>query len=339
MKKILILTSIFIFSVVTGVFAQVQVPPAEITAEVITGGGDNALVRVSYIFPDGYHQSFQKDFFSFSIESPAGATLGEISYPAPADAGESFDFYGKTILEAEITGYDGSEDLVIRARWQLCDEDGTCYFPASAAVTAEIIETGAPPRPAGRSENLLLILLMAFAGGLLLNVMPCVLPVLSIKALALVKQGGENRRQILGSSLLYTAGVIISLLALAVVVIIIKASGEQVGWGFQFQNRGFVIVPPDYNLRIRAVAVRCLYNFSPRDADRSRGIREKRRRGPLLQRDHSRAACNSLHCPLSGYGRGLCVLTAPRRDPLGLLHGRTRAGFSVYPDRGLSPGG
>jgi len=70
--------------------------------------------------------------------------------------------------------------------------------------------------------------------------MPCVLPVLSIRALNLVKQSGNSRREIFTGSLFYTIGVLVSLLILAGVVIGLKLSGELVGWGFQFQNPGFV---------------------------------------------------------------------------------------------------
>jgi len=88
---------------------------------------------------------------------------------------------------------------------------------------------------------LLQFLLFAFLGGLLLNVMPCVLPVLSIRALNLVRQSNNNRREIFVGSLFYTLGVILSLLILAAVVIVLKISGELVGWGFQFQNPLFTV--------------------------------------------------------------------------------------------------
>lgn len=81
-------------------------------------------------------------------------------------------------------------------------------------------------------------LLFAFVGGLLLNLMPCVLPVLSIKALAIIKHGEGARRE----SLAYTAGVVASFGVLVAALLILKASGEQLGWGFQLQSPGFVTV-------------------------------------------------------------------------------------------------
>ncbi|GMV40860.1 MAG: thiol:disulfide interchange protein DsbD [Myxococcales bacterium] len=94
---------------------------------------------------------------------------------------------------------------------------------------------------AGGDVGLWQMLLFALIGGLLLNVMPCVLPVLSIKALGLVRQAGEDRRAIWHHGLAFGAGVMVSFLVLTILVIGLKASGELVGWGFQFQNPAFVV--------------------------------------------------------------------------------------------------
>lgn len=78
-------------------------------------------------------------------------------------------------------------------------------------------------------------LVFAFLGGLILNLMPCVFPVLSMKALALAKKGGDTRAARIGG-VAYTAGVILSFLAMAGVLIALRAGGEQVAWGFQLQS-------------------------------------------------------------------------------------------------------
>lgn len=85
------------------------------------------------------------------------------------------------------------------------------------------------------------VLLLAFAGGLLLNLMPCVLPVLSLKALSFVEQARETRAQGLKLGLAFTAGVLLSFWALAALVLALKQGGQAVGWGFQFQEPGFVL--------------------------------------------------------------------------------------------------
>jgi len=76
----------------------------------------------------------------------------------------------------------------------------------------------------------------AFLGGLILNVMPCVLPVLSLKALHLVQLSGEKRNSARAEGIAYTAGVLLSLLALATLLLVLRASGQALGWGFQLQS-------------------------------------------------------------------------------------------------------
>lgn len=84
---------------------------------------------------------------------------------------------------------------------------------------------------------LALILLLALAGGVLLNLMPCVFPVLSIKAMSLVSGAGHDQR---AHGLAYTAGVLLSFGVLAGVLLALRAGGEALGWGFQLQSPWFV---------------------------------------------------------------------------------------------------
>lgn len=98
--------------------------------------------------------------------------------------------------------------------------------------------TGAPaataPGPLGGT------LLLAFVGGLILNLMPCVFPVLGIKILGFVNQAGHDRRRVMAHGLTFVGGVLISFWVLAGVLAILRASGDQLGWGFQLQSPGFV---------------------------------------------------------------------------------------------------
>lgn len=84
--------------------------------------------------------------------------------------------------------------------------------------------------------------LFAFLGGLLLNLMPCVLPVISIKILSFVKLAKENRSLIFKHGLLFSLGVVVSFWALAATLLILQAYGDAVGWGFQLQNSLFVAI-------------------------------------------------------------------------------------------------
>ncbi len=101
----------------------------------------------------------------------------------------------------------------------------------------------------GSISALPLLLLGAFIGGLLLNVMPCVFPILSLKALSLAR-AGESERHARSEGIAYTGGVVIACLALGAVLLALRAAGEEVGWAFQLQEPGIVTL-----LLLLAVAI------------------------------------------------------------------------------------
>jgi thiol:disulfide interchange protein DsbD len=84
-------------------------------------------------------------------------------------------------------------------------------------------------------------LVLAFLGGLILNVMPCVLPVLSLKVFSLLKHAGQSRGQAFAYGFAYTLGVVLSFVALAAALFVLRGLGERIGWGFQLQNPQFVV--------------------------------------------------------------------------------------------------
>ncbi|MEZ5413032.1 MAG: protein-disulfide reductase DsbD family protein [Opitutaceae bacterium] len=83
-------------------------------------------------------------------------------------------------------------------------------------------------------------LALALLGGLILNLMPCVFPVLGIKILGFVNQSGSDKRKIVLHGVMFTLGVLVSFWALAGVLLALRAGGAQLGWGFQLQSPGFV---------------------------------------------------------------------------------------------------
>jgi thiol:disulfide interchange protein DsbD len=88
----------------------------------------------------------------------------------------------------------------------------------------------------------LLALVFAFAGGLLLNLMPCVFPVISFKALSFVKLAGENRSLVFKHGIAFSLGVLVSFWVLAGILLGMQAYGHSVGWGFQLQQPLFVAI-------------------------------------------------------------------------------------------------
>jgi len=98
-----------------------------------------------------------------------------------------------------------------------------------------------PHLNAGGTPALPLMLLYAFIGGLILNVMPCVLPVIALKILGFVSEARSEPRRVRNLGLIYALGVLASFLALAGIVIGVEAAGHRAGWGMQFGNPVFVV--------------------------------------------------------------------------------------------------
>ena len=101
--------------------------------------------------------------------------------------------------------------------------------------------TAAPPAaPAFSLLGLTRIAALAFLGGLLLNLMPCVFPVLFLKGLALVQSGNENRHKLRAHGFVYAVGILVSFWVLVAALLGLRAAGAVLGWGFQFQSPVFL---------------------------------------------------------------------------------------------------
>ena len=113
--------------------------------------------------------------------------------------------------------------------------DGPFSAPATAgsAPIAATASTAVPP-------TLLFALALAFAGGVILNLMPCVFPVVSLKILAFVQSAGDDPRRVRAHGLTFAVGVLVAFWALAGLLLALRAAGEEIGWGFQLQSPGFV---------------------------------------------------------------------------------------------------
>lgn len=123
---------------------------------------------------------------------------------------------------------------------QGCQTDGICYPPMTREVALDLPEGGTvATAPAKATPTLWLALLLALGGGLILNLMPCVLPVLSLKALSLAQGGGDGRKA-RSQALWYTAGVLASFAAVGAAALALRQAGLALGWGFQLQQPGVI---------------------------------------------------------------------------------------------------
>jgi len=104
------------------------------------------------------------------------------------------------------------------------------------ALTVRLPVTPGAPRAATGGLTVWLAMLFAAVGGLILNLMPCVLPVLSVKILGFVNQAAGDKAEIRRHGLVFAGGVILSFLAMGGALLLLRAGGEQLGWGFHLQS-------------------------------------------------------------------------------------------------------
>jgi thiol:disulfide interchange protein DsbD len=158
-------------------------------------------------------------------------------------------YYGTTTVEVPFTS--ALPVISVEIESQGCADAGLCYPPRKELLNVDTISgittlsEPAKKSPAASelsqpSLSLGLILIFALVGGLILNLMPCVFPILSIKVLSFTQQHQTSsaRKQ---HGLAYTLGVVLSFVAIAGLMLSLRAGGEAIGWGFQLQSPGFVI--------------------------------------------------------------------------------------------------
>lgn len=210
-----------------------------------------------------------------TLRLPEGSS--EPSFEYPPHSMQAFDFTEEPIAVYDGTvtifaGFDlprdiaaGPAELEASLRYQACD-DKQCLPPVTTVSRVQLTigsggrainqgwfeETESEPAilamagqgssasTTGTGGGLFLMLAMGWIGGLILNLMPCVLPVLSIKVFGLVKSAAQGRRELVSGALFTVAGVLVSFWGLAAAAVVAARAGAAVGWGVQFQQPGFV---------------------------------------------------------------------------------------------------
>lgn len=205
-----------------------------------------AATRRALPQPNPWPASFQATVDVLTLELKAGPSAGNIAGLAffPAEDGiidhaapQTIQHDGSTIQLTVARGFAPtlSEPLAgvfVLQEW-LGDGEPVVHAFTLAASHAEPATPLAYPILA---QSLLLALL----GGVLLNLMPCVFPVLSLKALGLARHAHESPGAVRAHGLAYTAGILVCFALVAGVLIALRAAGEQIGWGFQLQSPMFV---------------------------------------------------------------------------------------------------
>ena len=238
--------------------------------------GTTAQISAQMTIESGWHVNSHKPTFEYLIptvldlELPPGWADETVQYPQPemqtfAFADQPLSVYDEEVFllaEVKVPAGAPAGKVPVKAalRYQACN-DTQCLPPVTtreeivltigpggqavasaafpgAAAGSEKPGSGAPAGPAGVS--LAWMLGLAVLGGLILNAMPCVLPVLSLKVFGLVRSAGHGRAEVVRGGLATAFGILASFLALALAAVAARSAGAAVGWGVQFQRPGFV---------------------------------------------------------------------------------------------------
>lgn len=192
--------------------------------------------------------SLAGDFITLTFKKPAdfkGSLSGVTFYPetpsvidhnAPQKLTETEQGFTLQLKRSEYSTNTPKEIRGVLVNPNGWDSEHISMSILAPVSTASTLATTAPP-PSG---SIWLALALAFLGGIILNLMPCVLPVLSIKILDFVKQAGESHAWKHG--LIFTLGVLVSFWLLAATLLLLRAGGEELGWGFQLQSPTFLVI-------------------------------------------------------------------------------------------------
>jgi thiol:disulfide interchange protein len=118
----------------------------------------------------------------------------------------------------------------------------TQAYDLTAPVTPGEVAAGTKSSDSSSGITAITAIGLAFLGGIILNLMPCVFPVLFLKGLALVQSSGEERSRLRSHGLVYTLGILVSFWIIVAVLLALRAGGAQAGWGFQLQSPVFIAV-------------------------------------------------------------------------------------------------
>ena len=218
----------------------------------VIGDGEQQALLQWLIAPDYY-------LYRHAFDVKARTTTGdvELTLVVPDGLAKTDEFFGDVevyygAVDASIQLAETAELIELTITYQGCADAGLCYPPetktflwhtASGEVQkgkldSSTLRTSNSDTESSEDFGLIAALVFALLGGMILNIMPCVFPILSLKALSLTRGDAQSHRR---SSLVYAAGVVVSFVGIAAVLIAIQQTGKLIGWGFQLQNTGFVI--------------------------------------------------------------------------------------------------
>ncbi|MGB5852978.1 MAG: protein-disulfide reductase DsbD [Rhodanobacter sp.] len=231
---------------------QTPLPPEQaFRFDALAQSPQQLLLR--WTMPAGYY--LYRDHTTLKLKDADGVQLGAPAWPAGVrhqdpQFGDVTVYFDQVEVPVALQGAPaGHGPLTLEATFQGCQDGGLCYPLMTRTVQLDLgsgaLASGTPttaakelPPAAGGGPlrtSLLAALALALGGGLILNLMPCVLPVLSIKAVG-VLESGESPATRRSHALFYTAGVLCSFAALGLGILALRTAGHALGWGTQLQQ-------------------------------------------------------------------------------------------------------
>ena len=202
---------------------------------------EDGRVVVSWLMPDGYYLYRH----SLNIIGKQGTELGELQIPDGIEKED--EYFGLTevyysFLEIAAPVLSQSGEVVVDVHYQGCADAGLCYPPEVREFRLGVGDSASSSLStflsSGSEVGFWLAVGSALIAGVLLNLMPCVFPILSIKALSLLQSPDAVNR--IAHAFGYLLGVVGTFLVLAVLLLVLRGLGESIGWGFQLQSPAFV---------------------------------------------------------------------------------------------------
>lgn len=146
----------------------------------------------------------------------------------------------RAIADSDHPGVTGPLPATLHGVIKLSDTES--YDFTAAVVAGEIAPPPPVPGAPGGSVTFLSALGLAFFGGIILNLMPCVFPVLFLKGLQLMRSSQSERKHLRSHGIVYTLGILASFWAIVAALLLVRAGGSQAGWGFQLQSPTFLTI-------------------------------------------------------------------------------------------------
>ncbi len=220
--------------------ATIAALPRPLAGWTVAAQGEGQRVRLAFTPPAGAADPGKVRFFPFRE--------GQVEASAPQALARDGAGYVLTLPVAHqlAPGFTRVAGVVSASNGLAGAKVATIDVPLAGSVVAgpKPVDATAPalaipPAAAAGSMSLLFAAVAAFLGGMILNLMPCVLPVLSIKVLGFAEHH-DSRATMRREGLAYGAGVLVTFVALAGAMLALRAAGEQLGWGFQLQSPAVV---------------------------------------------------------------------------------------------------